>query len=358
MTSVEVARRTAVVVAVLIGSGAALLLIYSLRSILVWLLVAVLLAASVAPAVSWLVRRRVPRWLAAGIVTLLAALITLGTITAVAVPLISQSRQLLGNLPGLVRSMFKKGSPLAFLDQRFHVVQRVRSISGSTVIHLVAGQHASIIDVFTRMLAFLAAAVSILAITLLLLLEGPGAWAALVRSLGSEHGARVDSMGRRMQHAVAGYVRGNLLISLLAGGGSFIAMSILHVPYPLPLALAVGLLDIIPLIGALLGATICVIVALGQGWLVAISLVIYFVVYQQIENHAILPVVYAKTVAMSPLVVLLVSLAGAVVGGLLGVLLAIPLASAAAIVVGDLARSHGVENLGDLVDVIGEEPPP
>lgn len=342
----------------LLAVAAALALIYALRTIVVWLLVAMLLAASVAPAVTWLVERRVPRWLAAGIVTLLATLITLGTITAIAVPLVSQSRQLLGNLPGLVRSMFKKGSPLAFLDQRFHVMQRVRSVSGTTVIHLVAGQHASIIDVLTRMVAFLAAAVSILALTLLLLMEGPRAWAALVQSLGPENGARVDDMGRRMQHAVAGYVRGNLLISLLAGGGSFVAMSILRVPYPLPLALAVGLLDIIPLIGAMLGASICVIVALGQGWVVALLLVIYFVVYQQCENHLILPVIYGKTVAMSPLIVLLVSLAGAVLGGLLGVLLAIPLASAAAIVVGDLARSQGVENLADLVEAIEEGPPP
>ena len=105
-----------------------------------------------------------------------------------------------------------------------------------------------------------------------------------------------------MQRSVGGYVRGNLLISLLASIGAFAAMSVLGVPYALPLALAVGLLDIIPLIGATLGAVLCVLVALSVGWLAAVLLIVYFVVYQQTENHVLAPVIYAKTVAMSPLV--------------------------------------------------------
>ena len=101
-------------------------------------------------------------------------------------------------------------------------------------------------------------------------------------------------------------------------------MSILGVPYALPLALAVGLFDIIPMIGATLGAVLCVIVALPVGWPQALALIAFFVVYQLLENHLLSPVIYAKTVVMSPLTVLLVSLAGAVLGGIVGVLLAIP----------------------------------
>ncbi len=160
-----------------------------------------------------------------------------------------------------------------------------------------------------------------------------------------------------MAASIAGYVRGNLLISLLAGVGSFVAMTILRVPFALPLALAVGILDLIPLIGAILGAGLCVIVALTVGWAPALVLLVYFVVYQQVENHAILPVVYAKLVALSPLTVLIVSLAGAFLGGLVGVLLAIPLASAGSILVGEIAKSQGVEDLADLAEVIGEEGP-
>ncbi len=153
-----------------------------------------------------------------------------------------------------------------------------------------------------------------------------------------------------MQRSVGGYARGNLLISVLATIGSFVAMSILGVPYALPLALVVGLLDIIPLVGATLGAVLCIVVALSVGWPQAVALVAYFVIYQQAENHLLAPVIYARTVVMSPLTVFLVSLAGAVLGGVIGVLVAIPLASAAQIAVGELLRARGIERLADLAE--------
>jgi predicted PurR-regulated permease PerM len=131
-------------------------------------------------------------------------------------------------------------------------------------------------------------------------------------------------------------VRGNFLISLIAGSAAWIAMMILHVPHPVPLAVMVGILDIVPLIGATIGAIICVLVAISQGWVIALILLIFFLVYQQVENNVLQPVVYSKTVALSPLTVLVASLAGAAVAGIVGVLIAIPLASAAYILVQDL----------------------
>ena len=351
----DVARRTAVIIAVVGGSVLLALLVYDLRTILVWLLIAGMLAVTVAPAVSWLERRRVPRWLGASLVTLAAALALGALVAAVAVPLVSQSRDLLGNLPHLAHDLFKPGGPLAFVEQRFHVERRIGSVTPGRLFDLVAGPR-SIVSLFTRTAEIVAATVTILTITVMLLVEGPRAWKAFIRSLGASR-ERLGEVADRMQRSVAGYVRGNLLVSLLAGAGAFIAMTILHVPYALPLAVAVGLLDLIPLVGAILGATLCAFVALSVGWPAAAILIVYFVVYQQIENHALAPVIYARTVAMSPLTVLLVSLAGAVLGGLVGVLIAIPLASAGSIAIGELMRSKGVEDLADLAEVITEETP-
>jgi predicted PurR-regulated permease PerM len=351
----DVARRTAVVVAVLVGSALLIYLAYRLRSILVWVLIAVMLAVTIAPAVAWLERRRVARWLGASLVTLLAALIVLGGVLAVAVPLMGQSRGLLGNLPHLVSDVFKPGGPLAFLDRSFHVRREIGTITPARLLRLLAGPHA-IVSLFSRAAALVAAAVTIVTITIMLLVEGPRTWQAFIESLG-DRGGRVDDVGSRMRRSVAGYVVGNLLVSALATVGSLIAMTILGVPYALPLALAVGLLDIIPLVGATLGAVLSVIVALSVGWPVALILVVYFVVYQTLENHFLAPVIYSHTVAMSPLTVLLVSLAGAVLGGIVGVLLAIPLASALQIAVGESLRAKGVEDLADLAEVITEDAP-
>ncbi len=354
----DVAQRTAVVVGVVLAFALAFAFLYALRRVLLWVLVAGLLAASLAPAVSWLERHGLRRWVAATIVSLLAAIVILGTVSAIAVPLAGQARQLIVNIPRYAHDLLKPTGPLGFVNHYVNLEQRIRAIHPSDVLRIVAGAHASVVNVFTRTLAFLAAVVTIITITLMLLVEGPRSWAALIRSQRPEHGRRMDDVGRRMQHAVAGYVRGNLLISLFAAVGSFIAMSILAVPYPLPLALAVGLLDIIPLIGAMLGAAVCVLVALTQGWLIALILVIYFVIYQQMENHLLLPVIFSRTVAMSPLTVLLVSLAGAILGGLVGVIIAIPLASGATIIVGDLLRNRaGQESANAAAATTGAGPP-
>ena len=351
----DVARRTAVIIAVVSGSLLLVLVVYKLRTILVWLLIAGMFAVTIAPAVAWLERRRVPRWLGASFVTLAAAFALGALIMAVAVPLVSQSRDLLGSLPHLAHDLFKAGGPLAFLDRQFHIERRIGPLTPGHLFDLVADPR-SLVSLFTRTAETVAAVVTIVTITVMLLVEGPRAWRTFIDSLGASR-ERLGEVADRMQRSVAGYVRGNLLVTLLAGAGAFVAMTILHVPYALPLAVAVGLLDLIPLVGAILGATLSAIVALSVGWPAAVILIVYFVVYQQIENHALAPVIYARTVAMSPLTVLLVSLAGAVLGGIVGVLIAIPLASAGAIAVAELLRSKGVEDLADLAEVISEETP-
>ena len=139
-------------------------------------------------------------------------------------------------------------------------------------------------------------------------------------------------LGSHLLSSVGGYVRGNLLISLIAGVAAYIAMLIVGVPFALPLAVAVAVLDLIPLVGATLGAIVCVIVAAaGGGWLPGLILAVYFIVYQQVENNLIQTTVYSRTVALSPLAVLVASLCGAAVAGIVGVLLAIPVAATVAI---------------------------
>ncbi|HTX69179.1 MAG TPA: AI-2E family transporter [Thermoleophilia bacterium] len=333
----HVASRTAVVVAVVGGTALCAYLVWDLRRIVVWVLMAVVLAATIAPAVSWLERRHMPRWLGATLITLGTVLVVAAIVTAVAVPLATQSDQLLGGLPRLAHDMLRPGGPLASVEQRFHVEERLGEITPERVVRLVAGPR-SISSMFSQAAAIFSAVFTVVAITIMLLLEGPRAWTGLVGAL-KERGERVDDMGRRMQRSVGGYMAGNLLISVCATVGSLAAMSILRVPYALPLALAVGLFDLIPLIGASLGAVLCVLVAFSVGWPQALALLAYFIIYQRAENVWLGPVIYAKTVIMSPLVVLLVSLAGGALGGVVGVLLAIPIAGAVQVAIGELLKT-------------------
>jgi predicted PurR-regulated permease PerM len=183
---------------------------------------------------------------------------------------------------------------------------------------------------------------------IMLLIEGPRWWRALVGLFPARRRDMVDRIGGRMAHGVGGYVRGNLLISVIAAVLAYAALVILGVPYAVPLALTVGVLDIIPLVGATIGAIVCVLVALAVGWLPAVVLVIYFIIYQLAENHFVQPVVYSRTVKLSPLVVLLASLVGAVMAGILGVLVAIPLASAVSILIEEIRAQRASDRAPSL----------
>jgi predicted PurR-regulated permease PerM len=129
---------------------------------------------------------------------------------------------------------------------------------------------------------------------------------------------------------VGAYMIGNLIISLIAGVTSFVCLFILDVPYALALALVVAITDLLPMIGATLGAAICVLVSAVTSdlWPTTIVLIIFFVVYQQLENYLIAPRVMRNSVDLPAIAVLLAALIGGTLLGLVGALMAIPVAAA------------------------------
>jgi len=130
-------------------------------------------------------------------------------------------------------------------------------------------------------------------------------------------------------------VTGNLVISVIAGGLTTLVLIIMGVPFAVALGLLVGILDLIPLAGATIAAIIIGAVAFIHSITAGIVVVVFFIVYQQIENHFLQPVVYGRTVQLSPLLVLISVLIGAEIAGILGALGAIPVAGALQVVVVD-----------------------
>src|SRR5947208_983004 len=151
---------------------------------------------------------------------------------------------------------------------------------------------------------------------------------------------RWRAVGHDIYRTVGGYVTGNLLISLIAGGLTTIVLLIMGVPYAVALGLIVAILDLIPLAGATLAAIIVGAVAFLHSIPAGIIVIVFFVLYQQVENHILQPVVYGRTVQLSPLVVLISVLIGAELAGVLGALAAIPVAGAIQVVFVDWLR-HG-----------------
>jgi predicted PurR-regulated permease PerM len=357
----EVAKRTAVVLAVVVCFAAGVWFFLEVRQIILWLVVAAVLAMALEPVVAWLTRHRVRRGPATILVCLVGIVILAGAVALLAVPLVNQARQLINDLPGYVHDLTKAGSPFAGIETRFHVVEKLKELAPKGLT-LILGAGTPALHALRTTFTVIAAIVSILTMTVLLLIEGPRTWDWILSLMAAERRPVAHDLGSHLLASVGGYVRGNLFISLIAGVAAYIAMVILGVPFALPLAVTVALLDLIPLVGATLGAIICVIVAgAAGGWLAALILAVYFIVYQQVENNLIQTTVYSRTVALSPLAVLVASLCGAAVAGIVGVLLAIPVAATVVVALAELRalRTGKVpEAAEEIFDRIDEDEPP
>ena len=188
------------------------------------------------------------------------------------------------------------------------------------------------------MITAVVAVVTIVFMTFFMLLEGP-TWIERVFGLvRAEARPRWRAVGRDIYRTVGGYVTGNLLISLIAGVSTAIVLLIMGVPYWVALGLIVAILDLIPLAGATIAGIIIAIVAFLHSIPAGIVVVAFFIVYQQIENHLLQPVVYGRTVQLSPLAVLISVLIGAELAGVLGALAAIPVAGTLQVILVDFLR--------------------
>ena len=168
--------------------------------------------------------------------------------------------------------------------------------------------------------------VTIVFMTFFMLMEGPTWMERLYGVLPEDSRDHWRGIGHQIYRTIGGYVTGNLFISVIAGVTTTLVLLLLGVPYAVALGLLVAILDLIPLAGATIAAIIVAAVGFIHSIVAGIVLIVFFIVYQQIENHVLQPVVYSRTVQLSPLAILISILVGAELAGVLGALAAIPVA--------------------------------
>jgi predicted PurR-regulated permease PerM len=299
--------------------------VYTLRALLVQLAVALFIAISLDPVVRWMIARRVKRGQAVAVIMTLTLLVTAGLVWVFVTPLVQQASSLVSDFPGYLEDLRQRSPGLHKLEVRLLLEDRInrlaRELPGK-----VAGEAVG----FTR--RFLGAVVQMLLIvvlTIYFMLDLPRLRRGLVRLFPKAHRPQVSEVVNLVVDKVGSYMIGNVLISLIAGVTAFAALQLLKVPFALPLAVLVAVTDLIPLIGATLGAAVCTIVAAATTdiWPNAALLVIFFVAYQQLENYLIAPRVLRNTVDIPSLAVLVAALVGGVVMGVVGALMAIPVAA-------------------------------
>ena len=327
------------VAAVLVGVAIALWVVWVSRRVLVWTLVSVFLALALNPAVDALQRRGVRRrgWAAAVVYLLVLAVIT-GMGALIVPTLVQQVNDLVRAAPGYVRDLTAGRGPLGFLETKYHVVERVQEAVRGNGSGRLAGGATAALDVTRSVLTFVAGVVTIAFMTFFMLLEGPGWLSRISGLLPPRLQPRWRAIGHDVYRTVGGYVSGNLLISVIAGVFTTIVLLAVGVPFALALGLLVAILDLIPLAGATLAAIIVTLVALTHSVTAAIVVLVFFIVYQQLENHLLQPLVYGRTVQLSPLAILISVLVGAEVAGVIGALGAIPIAGTIQILIVDWQR--------------------
>ena len=326
----------------IIAVAVVLEVIWIARHVLTWVIISLFLALALNPAVEWLQSHGFKRRGAAAAVAYLLALVAIVGIGFTFVPtLVHQVNDFVQKLPDYAHDITHGRGRLGFLETKYHIQERIEAAVKKGGASKVLGLSGAAISVAKSVVSIVVATITILFMTYFMLLEGPSWIERFYRLLPEESQPRWRKVGDDIYRTVGGYVTGNLLISLIAGGLTTIVLLILGVPYAVALGLIVAILDLIPLAGATIAAILIGIVAFLHSIPAGIIVIVFFIVYQQVENHVLQPVVYGRTVQLSPLAVLISILIGAELAGILGALAAIPVAGSIQVLVNDWLAHRG-----------------
>ncbi len=301
---------------------------WTLRKELVWLGAAAFLALALNPLVNLMTRYMPGKRRSLAVTVVFVGLFALFVLFAFIFipPLVTQTQDLIKRLPEFSNTIQHSNEFWARKARDYDIVPLVRN-NQARITEALRSVSGSAVDVIRAVFASIVATVTVLVFTIFMLIEAP-TWNNRIQKL--DKAGRIASrraLLQKMSNTVGGYVNGNLLTSLIAAIATAIMLTILGVPFAVPLGLLVGLCDLLPLVGATLGATFVLVAALFHSPADALIMLIFYVVYQQIENHVLQPFVYSRTIKLSPFLVLISALAGAKIGGLLGALVAIPIAA-------------------------------
>ncbi len=339
-------RTILAVLLVVLATAFTVVTLQRLGRIITWFVVAAFIAAILTPAVDFLDRRlKMPRVLATLIVFLLGLAAMAAMLYSFIRPLVDQAYEFSDNLPTYVEEAKAGQGPVGGLVERFDLdtyVERNQEKLRATV----TGAGGPAAKFASGIFSTLAAVVTILVLIFLLLLEGPKVIDGILRLIPPKQRDRVRRVARDSNRAITGYMFGNLAISVIAGVSTYLMLSVVGVPFRGVLALWVAFADLIPLIGATLGAVVVSAVAFLDSPRTGVAVLIFFILYQQFENHVLQVSIMSRTVDLNPLAVMASVLVGVELFGILGALLAIPAGGVLQVICRDIYDT----NLGMLKD--------
>ena len=335
---IEIAPKTIfLILGIIIGA----VVLYTLKNVVMMLFIAIIISSAVSSPVSRLEKRNVPRWLGVAIVYLVALVATLLLLSLISVPLARQSINFAEGLPNMFANMAGFLNDIAYgfgvdheIIQTTYVTDALEQmyvyISGNigSVVSAgaqgVTGVFKILINVFGGVFTF----ISILTISIYITYDHDGLVEIFTGSIGNRKlRERISRLLHDIESKLGSWLRGQLTVAMISGTLTWIALSLLQIPYALPLALFTAIMVNIPVFGATLSLVPALLVALATGNILQIvGVPIVYIVIQQVENNVVAPKVMSNAIGIRPLVVILAILIGAELSGFVGVLIAVPLA--------------------------------
>ena len=342
------------VVILLLDLNAALILgLWVLRTIVLYVVIAFFFTLLLTPPVRFLRRRGMSHGGSVLFVFLLGVLALIGLVYLFTEPLVTAAVHFGQQIPSLVREAKKGHGPLGHLVYSLHL-QKYLSTSSTKLTSEITKvlKPATAFRVGAAAVSTLVAIATIAVLTFFTMLEAPRMWQGFLRMFKPTTSERLGRVVDDTIRSVTGYMLGNGATSLIAGVIVAITLTILGVPFAVLLGVFVGLVDFLPLVGGLLAGVPVVVIAAIHSVTAGIVMLIVFLVYQQVENHVLNPVIMSKTVRLNPFWVLISVLIGATLGGkvagtlgaFVGALVSIPLGGAVQVIIRELRR--GPDALG------------
>lgn len=300
--------------------------IFIIREIIILTFLSIILVAALLKPVGFLHSKRVPRALAVLIVYLLLIVIISLIGGIIVPPLVSQTSEFVSNLPKIIETInaFLAFNNIPAGDVAGVLTSQINSIAGN-IVSITKAVFSSIFSVVTMFV-----------LSFYLLLE----WKTFIRLISSlfsgKQERRVAGLILKVEKGLGSWVRGQLTLSIIIGVATYIGLTILGIPYALPLALVAGILEVIPLIGPIIAAIPAIAVGLTVSPVLGLAVVALFIIVQQLENHIVVPMVMSKVVGLQPAIVIIALLIGSTIAGIGGAFLAVPIILIIKIIIKDL----------------------
>lgn len=318
---IDVSHKTIIFIALFILG---LWIIFLIRDLLIILFIALIFVSALSPLVDFFIRLKLPKVLSIALTYIIIIAVVAGLIISIVPPLVEQSNRLIAVAPSLAA-------------QFFNITNFDKSVFSSELTSFSKNLFSITLSVFDNLLAI----IFLLVLSFYLLLEKKNL-EERVALLFTNREERVKKLIVKIEEKLGAWLQGQLILSLLIGVLSYIGLTILNIPYALPLALIAGVMEVIPVIGPIISALPAVFLALLISPILGVAVAVMYLVIQQLENHLVVPQVMKRAVGLNPLIVILAIAIGSRLLGIAGALLAVPMAVVIQIIAAEIIEERKV----------------